>query len=776
MTPDDALKIADQVLLASTGQHLTDVQRLILQESLAGKKYEAMEGYSSQHIKNEGKALWNLLSGALGEKVSKTNFRGALEKRWKLGSSTPEPPVLSIYSPQTWVGRTAIIDKLLPKLQGQTRLLWISGISGIGKTTLGECLASHAWNSDSSFQWVYLEILEGQSPEFVSVAADLLEKLGDRDLDPQERNDSNRLMKRLLRKLQANHYWIQIDSLERLFNAESSTETEFTDNHWITFFQQCLGDQAIASRLVLTAQALPTALLELSDRHPNACQTTALQGLAVDEQHDEHLELFAKYGVRVNPSGVAHLKRIGQIYEGHPLVLQVIAKEIMLSPFDGNVANYWQRYGNEFEQVARELQTEQMNSALYNQALQKQVRRRVEKSLKQLSSDAFDLLCRSSVYRRPVPETFWLAMIGDRTPAQQQAAYAVLSDRALVEQESVHQGQFLIRQHNLIRSVAYDLLKANTKTWEVAGRQAANLWVTAYKPASNVSNLEKVRGYLEAFWHYCQISHWFEAEQILEISKISSENIPLHVQLSGWGYFQEVKNLYLSVIGKSNFLSREANWNSGLGLVYFYLGFYRKASKHHQLVTKIGRGIRDSATESKGIGNWGMAEEAIGNYEQAISLYETQLNIARDAGDWEQEISALGNLGNVFYQLENYDQAMSFYQKSYAAAEKHKCLSGKNKTLSNIANVQMARGQYRDAAKKIQSALDFFILQQDKLNQSKVLLNLAELKLAVAEVQASRQYCQQALSLATELGIPLKTECEALLAKLDDCPSEAKPS
>ena len=30
-----------------------------------------------------------------------------------------------------------------------------------------------------------------------------------------------------------------------------------------------------------------------------------------------------------------------------------------------------------------------------------------------------------------------------------------------------------------------------------------------------------------------------------------------------------------------------------------------------------------------------------------------------------------------------------------------------------------------------------------------------------------RQYCQQALSLATELGIPLKAECEALLESLE---------
>ena len=461
-----------------------------------------------------------------------------------------------VYDSHTWVGRAATIDELLAKLQGQTRLLWISGISGIGKTTLGECLASHAWNSDPSFQWVYLEILEGQSPEFVSVAADLLEKLGDRDLDPQERNDTNFLMKRLLCKLQANRYWIQIDSLERLFNAESSTETKFTDETWVTFFQRCLGAQAFASRLVLTAQALPTALLELGDRHPNIFQTKLLQGLVTNEQN-ELLELFAKNGVEINTANATHLNRIGRIYEGHPFVLQVIAKEILSSPFDGNVATYWQRYGKEFEQAARELQTEQVNPALYSQALQKQVRRRVEKSLKQLPSDAFDLLCSSSVYRRPVPETFWLAMIGDRTPAQQQAAYGVLGDRALVERESVHQGQFLIRQHNLIRSVAYDLLKSDTKTWEAAERQAAHQWLTAYDLPPDASNLDKIRGHLEAFFHFCNIKDWSKADEIVLLTKWANTNNPLGWQLGIWGYYNEQIKIYKRLLN-SNKLKPEA--------------------------------------------------------------------------------------------------------------------------------------------------------------------------------------------------------------------------
>ncbi len=103
MTPEEALKIADNALIAHIGNPLTDIQRMILSESLVGKGYESMVGYETQHIKNEGSKLWRLLSNALGEKVSKTSFKGALEKRLQ-SNVVSVPPDSSIQSIQIDLG------------------------------------------------------------------------------------------------------------------------------------------------------------------------------------------------------------------------------------------------------------------------------------------------------------------------------------------------------------------------------------------------------------------------------------------------------------------------------------------------------------------------------------------------------------------------------------------------------------------------------------------------------------------------------------------------
>jgi tetratricopeptide (TPR) repeat protein len=851
MPPEEAIQVADEVLLAHAGNPLTDIQRLILCESLAGKGYEGMEGYAPQHIKNEGKKLWDLLSEALGEKVSKTSFRGLLEKRWKLGELIPKPPLLSIYNPQTWVGREAIIDECLPKLQGQARVLWITGISGIGKTALGECLASQAWEGDPTFQWLYLEILEGQSREFVSVAADLLAKLGEVDLDPQERNDPKRLMERLIRKLKVSRYWLQVDSLERLINSEQPTETEFVDHHWVTFLQRCLTEPNFASRLVLTAQALPSSLAELEDRYPNLWQVITLQGLLANQQDDqqpnEHLELFAKNGLSVEDIGSIHLRRIGQIYEGHPLVLQVIAKEILASPFDGDVVVYWGRYGNEFEQVARELQVERVSSELYNQALQRRVRRRVEASLKRLPTNALALLCRSSVYRRPVPEMFWLSLLEEHTPQLRQQAYQILNERTLVEREDIHQNQFLIRQHNLVRAVTYELLKADIQNWHQSERQAAHLWLTAYESAPDAPNLETVRGYLEAIDHYYDIGDWEAVRELFTNPIDASAKYTLSWQLDIWGYFQEEIRLCQKLLGKCRLdtdlkcwngigygyldlgnypktikahenclrIAREINDRPGegtalhsLGITYERLGQYERAIDYHQQALVISREIGDRRIESNALSSLGSTYDSLGQYEQAIGFHQKAVVISREIGDlqvegivlgglgntygslgqYDRAISyhqqalvisreigdrrvegiALGNLGQVYDSLGQYEQAIGFHQKALVIKREIGYRLGEGNALVNMGATQLKLERYSESLTNTQAALEVFCEIGDRAGEAEALKQLAEMHQALGEVEVARQYCQQALMLATELGIPLAEECQKLMEKLEE--------
>ncbi len=66
-----------------------------------------------------------------------------------------------------------------------------------------------------------------------------------------------------------------------------------------------------------------------------------------------------------------------------------------------------------------------------------------------------------------------------------------------------------------------------------------------------------------------------------------------------------------------------------------------------------------------------------------------------------------------------------------------------------------------------QAALEIFREIGDRANEAEALKNLAEVHQALGERVAARQHGEQALVLATELGIPLKAECEALLQQIE---------
>jgi len=76
--------------------------------------------------------------------------------------------------------------------------------------------------------------------------------------------------------------------------------------------------------------------------------------------------------------------------------------------------------------------------------------------------------------------------------------------------------------------------------------------------------------------------------------------------------------------------------------------------------------------------------------------------------------------------------------------------------------------QYPESLANSQAALEIFQEIGNRPGEAEALKNLAELHQALGEIETARQYGQQALALATELGIPLKAECEALIQKLGE--------
>ena len=376
----------------------------------------------------------------------------------------------SAYTEETWVGREELIDQLNQRLRSLCRVLVITGIPGIGKTALAERLARELLGDWSEYRRVEFDY-DNQMPDFTSIADYLLTQLNE-VVTADDRREPERLLNRLLQKLRENRYLVQMDSLEVLLEGKEDEKTarnDFQDEWWLKFFQRLLAGQDCQSRLILTSQDLPTQFLEFKNR--DFWTEKPLSGLKEVERFKLFQKLFRRDGKEVEPESEAagYLERISKVYEGHPLVLRVIAGEILSRRFQGNVVAYWRKYRQEFEEIEQAIRKRGQDEALqdfslasYNQELQRQVNKKVKDALERLGQDvpvAYKLLCRSSVYRRPVPEKFWLVMLGNLSESQKEAALSTLDYRYLVEWEETRSHRILIRQHNLIRSVAHELLR-----------------------------------------------------------------------------------------------------------------------------------------------------------------------------------------------------------------------------------------------------------------------------------------------------------------------------
>ena len=75
----------DKAVYSETGKHLSNIESLVLEETLNGKKYPEIasaNGYTIEYIKNDvGPKLWRRLSCAFGEKVNKSNVKIIITNR-----------------------------------------------------------------------------------------------------------------------------------------------------------------------------------------------------------------------------------------------------------------------------------------------------------------------------------------------------------------------------------------------------------------------------------------------------------------------------------------------------------------------------------------------------------------------------------------------------------------------------------------------------------------------------------------------------------------------
>lgn len=201
---EEAFQVADRAVLAKTGTHLSDLQKILLEGAWNRRTYEAIaenSNYTANYLQRDvGQKLWRLLSEALGEEVNKKNFRNALERyrQREAGTNNNAPPEreptmgrfpdgpVALGSP-FYVELDRIEARCYQEILRPGALISIRGPQQMGKTSLIRRILAHA--RDRGCQTAYLNFRQADEAAFNSLdkflrwfCANLCLKL---DLEPQ---------------------------------------------------------------------------------------------------------------------------------------------------------------------------------------------------------------------------------------------------------------------------------------------------------------------------------------------------------------------------------------------------------------------------------------------------------------------------------------------------------------------------------------------------------------------------------------------------------------
>ena len=359
MNLKEMLKLADDIVFAKTGQHLDDLQDAVLRGTLQRETYKQIAkdfDCSESRIREIGSELWQTLSEDLGEDVNKKNFRSAMERLQvsivshleqhhnKIGSfnicgetlHSPNIPnsqplnqeTANIKQPQTshqdlsempelgdFFDRTPELHTLTTWiLQQNSRLITLTGISGIGKTTLAVQLVQQIKDEFEYAVWYTLD----EFPTIDKFQSNLIQLFSNSEKPDLSATNQKRLP--LIKYLQNHRCLIVLDDVHNLFcSGELAGKYKPDYEEYRSLFKQ-IEKLSHQSCLMLIGWEQPREVTQFKSQN-TSIRTLQLKGLGIAAGR----EILRDYGLEASDNSEALIHR----YQGNPLWLKSVATLIL---------------------------------------------------------------------------------------------------------------------------------------------------------------------------------------------------------------------------------------------------------------------------------------------------------------------------------------------------------------------------------------------------------------------------------------------------------------
>ena len=300
-------------------------------------------------------------------------------------------------------------------------------------------------------------------------------------------------------------------------------------------------------------------------------------------------------------------------------------------------------------------------------------------------------------------------------------------------------------------------IKSIRPRWKRAGYRAIINWLMKYQPPSEPSNMDRIRGLIETFYHLFGIKELMKSYHIYTTSSLSPDHQVLHEQLFTWSYYEEqvkMGKILFDNLDKLDELNTEQKGVliASLGNAYDSLGKYQFAKVFHQKLLEISHQLQRKDFEAAALSNIGNVYYSLGDYHKAIDYYEKSLKIGLENIKPKQVCFSVNNLANSYLSIGQVQKAVECYQQGLTLACQLDLQSSEAGAKQGLGNCYTQLEKYSSAISAHQEAREIFQQIGNKGAEAVVLNDLGVAYKNSEQYQEAIKCYNESLSICREIG------------------------